>query len=187
MHQYVYKYFALHKNVALPGIGSFSVEMQNAKLDFISKTLHSPTTVIHYNHYDEGDEKFYNFLSKETGLDESDAANRFKHFAIQLKEELERNNILELKGIGVLTNNALGYSFVASDTVQSFFPEVVAERVIRQNAEHTVKVGEYHKTSTQMHKELRRRVVKKDNWHINAAVLAAIGIIAIVLYYLVKK
>ena len=40
MQQYIYKYFALNKAVSLPGIGSFSVEMQNAKLDFIDRTLY---------------------------------------------------------------------------------------------------------------------------------------------------
>lgn len=187
MHSYIYKYFALNKNIVLPGIGSFNAETQTAKLDFINRILQAPSTVIHYHQYDKVDAKFYNFLSKETGLNENDAANNFTRFAGQLKEQLEKNNILELKGIGTLTKNTSGYSFVANDTVQNFFPDVVAERVIRKNAEHPVKVGDYHKTSTQMHKELQRRVLKKDSWLINAFVLAAIGVIAIVLYYVIKK
>src|SRR5438105_4309365 len=187
MHQYIHKYFAVNKNVAIPGIGSFSVEMQNAKLDFINKTLHAPLPVIHYEQNANTDERFYHFLSKETGLNESDAANNFRHFISQLKEQLETDHVIELRGIGTLTKNESGYSFVAINTVQKFFPDVVAERVIRQNAEHTVKVGEYHRTSTQMHNELRRRAVKKADWFVTALILGAIGIVAIALYYLIKN
>ena len=116
-----------------------------------------------------------------------DAVNNLNHFTSELKEQLETNHVLELKGIGTLTKKASGYSFDANNTIQDFFPDVAAERVIRQNAEHTVKVGEYQKTSTQMHKELQQRKVKKDNWFISALVLGAIGIVAIVLYYLINK
>jgi nucleoid DNA-binding protein len=184
MLQYIHKYFALHKNIALPGIGSFNVETQNAKLDFINKTLRPPVPVIRYNKYDKADEMFYNFLSKEIGVSESDAVSNFNHFTEQLKEQLETGRILTLQGIGTLTKNALGYSFAADNIVQNFFPNLAVERVIRQNAEHTVKVGEEHKTSTQMHRELQQKVVKKDNWFVTAIILGAIGIVAIALYYL---
>src|SRR4051794_37671258 len=111
MHQYIYKYFALNKKVVLPGIGSFSAEMQSAKLDFINKTLQAPVPVVQYNQNNSADEKFYNFLSKETGLDETDAANNFNHFTNELKDQLEANHVLELEGIGTLTKNGSGYSF----------------------------------------------------------------------------
>ncbi|HEY6978601.1 MAG TPA: hypothetical protein VH396_20025 [Chitinophagaceae bacterium] len=186
MHQYIHKYFSLNRNVALAGIGSFNAEIQSAKLDFINKTLQAPVTVIRYNENGCVDKEFYKFLSKETGLNESDVVTNFDHFTNELKEQLETNCILELKGIGTLTKDSSCYSFVASSTVQSFFPEVVAERVIRQNAEHIVKVGEYHKTSTQMHRELQHRRVKKDNWLISALILGVIGIVAIALYYLLN-
>ncbi|HXL55482.1 MAG TPA: hypothetical protein VN958_04445 [Chitinophagaceae bacterium] len=187
MHQYIHKYFALYKNVTLPGIGSFNTEKQNARLDFINKTLHPPVPIIRYDKYDRTDERFYNFLSRETGVSENDMINNFNHFTEQLKEQLETKHVLQLQGIGILTKNASGYSFVADNTVQTFFPDLIAERVIRQNAEHTVKVGEEHKTSTQMHKELRQIEVKKDNWFVTALILGAIGVVAIALYYLIKK
>ena len=187
MHQYIHKYFALNKKVALPGIGSFNAEVQNAKLDFINKTLQAPVYVIRYNQNDSADEKFYNFLSKETGVNETNAASNFNRFTSELKEQLETIHVLELKGIGTLKKNGSGYSFDANNTIQDFFPVVAAERVIRQNAEHTVKVGESHKTSTQMHQELKQRPVKKDKWFISALVLGGIGIVAIILYYLINK
>ena len=184
MHQYIHKYFALNKTVTLPGIGSFTVDAQNAKLDFIEKISYPPKYSISYNPYDKTDDAFYSFLSKETGA--SDIKERFNHFTQQLKEQLDNHHTVTLNGIGTLTKNGKGYSFVADNSVQKYFPPVAAERVIRQTAEHTVRVGEEHRTSTEMHEHLKRKVIKEDNWLVTALVLGIIGVAAIALYYLIK-
>ena len=184
MHQYIHKYFALHKTVSLPGIGSFAVETQNAKLDFIEKVVHAPQYTIRYYNYDKADDKFYNFLSKETGA--SDIKERFTDFAKQLKEQLDNHRTVTLKGMGTLTKDGKSYSFVADDSVQKYFPTIAAERVIRQTAEHTVRVGEEHRTSTEMHEHLKRKVIKEENWLVTALVLGIISVAAIALYYLIK-
>jgi|tagenome__1003787_1003787.scaffolds.fasta_scaffold19609135_1 nucleoid DNA-binding protein len=186
MQPYIHKYFALNKSLSLPGIGSFTVETQNAKLDFIDKTLHAPAYTIRYNKYDGADEKFYDFLARETGVEENDAMQNFKSFSDQLKEQLERDHRINLQGIGTLTTNGSGYDFVADNSVQKYFPSITAERIIRQNAEHTVKVGEDERTSTQMHEHFQQRTVKEDNWFVHALILGAIGIAAIAIYYLLK-
>ena len=184
MHQYIHKYFALHKTVTLPGIGSFTAETQNAKLDFIEKVVHAPQYSISYNNYDKTGDAFYNFLLKETGA--SDAIERFNYFLRDIKEQLENHQSVTLPGIGTLKKNSSGYSFDADNSVQKYFPTIVAERVIRQSAEHTVRVGEEHRTSTEMHEHLKRKVIKEDNWLITALVLGIIGVAAIALYYLIK-
>src|SRR5690242_19960250 len=186
MQQLVHKYFVLNRSVVLPGIGSFSVEAENAKLDFIDKTLYPPVYEIHYHKQDEADKRFYRFLSKETGVEENTAIENFQQFTAELKEQLENDQLINLHGIGTLTKNSSGYEFVADNSVQKYFPVITAERIIRQNAEHTVKVGEQERTSTQMHKHFQQRKVKEDNWFVHALILGAIGIVAIALYYLVK-
>jgi nucleoid DNA-binding protein len=186
MQQYIQKYFALNRSVTLPGIGSFSVETQNAKLDFIDKTLYAPVYKICYNKYDAPDEKFYRFLSRETGVEENNAAEDLKNFSDSLKEQLKKDHSITLPGIGTLKKNALHYDFVAENAVQKYFPTITAERIIRQNAEHTVKVGEDERTSTQMHEHFQQKKVKEDNWFVHALILGAIGIAAIAIYYLLK-
>jgi len=186
MQQYIYKYFALNKAVSLPGIGSFSVEMQNAKLDFIDKILYPPQYTVHYNKFDGPDKKLYQFLSKETGADETTVVENLKQFSEQLKDQLEKDHAVHLQGIGRLTKNTSGFEFVPDETIQKYFPAISAERIIRQNAEHTVKVGEQERTSTQMHEHFQQRKVKEDNWFVHALILGAIGIVTIALYYLLK-
>lgn len=183
MNQYLAKYFALYKKLILPGIGSFNTTTQPAQLEFVEKTLHAPLYTINFQQGEPAnDTNFIPFLIRETGLDQYEVANRFEQFVTQLKEKLHSGIAWQLPGIGVLTNNGNSYAFTA-ESLQQYFPGVIAERVIRQNAQHAVRVGEDEKTSAEMHEILNKEDVQ-DRWWIGAVVLAVIGIVAILYYYL---
>jgi hypothetical protein len=188
MQEKLQKYFSIYKHVTIPGIGSFYVETGSAQLDFINRAIHAPLHSIKYdNENHKTDEWFFSFLSKETDQSEPDSINEFNEFSQSLKEQLESSGAIQLQGIGTVAKNGDNYLFTPDNTVQNFFPDLVAERVIRQNAEHTVKVGEQHKTSTEMQEQLLRKVeVKKERWWIAAIILGAAGVAAIVYYYLAK-
>ncbi|MEP6846253.1 MAG: hypothetical protein ABI861_09630 [Panacibacter sp.] len=183
MNQYLAKYFALYKKMVLPGIGYFNTTTQPAHLEFVEKTLHAPSYSITFRQDETADDTgFISFLIKETGLDQYEAASSFSQFIAQLKEKLQSGTALQLPGLGVLTNNDSIYSFTA-ESLEQFFPGITAEKVIRQNAQHAVRVGEDEKNSTEMHALLNREIVK-DRWWIGATVLAVIGVAAILYYYL---
>ena len=65
---------------------------------------------------------------------------------------------------------------------EKYFEPLHITQVIRENATHSVRVGEEEKTSDQM-KEYLHREVKKERWWIAAVILSVIGIGAIVYYY----
>lgn len=183
MNQHLAKYFALYQKLILPGIGSFNTASQPAQLEFVEKTLHAPShTIIFQQDETANDTNFISFLIKETGLDQYEAVNRFNQFIAQLKEKLQSGIALQLPGLGILANNGNGYAFTA-DSLQQYFPGIIAERVIRQHAQHAVRVGEDEKTSTEMH-EILNKEAAEDRWWIGAIVLAVVGIAAILYYYL---
>ncbi|HRH51614.1 MAG TPA: hypothetical protein PLP23_22890 [Panacibacter sp.] len=184
MYQYLHKYFSLNRTLTLPGIGSFYAETQSANLDFINKTLLAPVIVIHYKSEDAiAEEKFYNFLSKESGLNKIESTDHFNFFTTNLKQQLETGTELKFQGIGTLLKNEDGFLFKQDEALRNLFPVIAAERVIRLHAEHNIRVGEDDKTSTEMHAHLAKREVKKDQWWIIAIILAAVGIAAIAFYY----
>ena len=186
MNQYLVKYFALYKKLILPGIGAFNTATQPAQIEFVEKTLHAPAYNITFKQDETADDaNFISFLIKETGLDQYEVANRFGHFITQLKEKLQSGIALQLPGLGVLTNNGDHYSFTA-ETLQQFFPGIAAERVIRQNAQHSIRVGEDQKTSSEMH-EIPHKEVKEERWWIAAVVLGVIGVAAILYHYLSRQ
>ncbi len=188
MQEYLHKYFALHKKLILPGLGSFHTNVLPAQLNFIDKTIHAPIhTIFHDTEIEAEDEKFYSYLSKETGLHPQEALDKFFQFIEHIKSQLDQGDVIELQGIGTLTKNKDGYSLEPDNAVQKFFQPLTAERVVRQNVEHFVTVGEHERTSTQMHQELfNKAVIKKESWWISAIILGTIGMAAIAYYYFVK-
>ncbi len=171
----------------MPGIGSFETSFHPPELDFANKILKAPAYDIQYSNA-EPDTKahFYTYLAKEMGLQYEEAEHQLKKFTAQLKDKLDTGEPVNFSGMGVLTKKEDAYSFDANNSLNDFFPAITAERVIRQNAEHNVRVGEDDRTSTEMHHQLNQTIVKEERWWIAALVLGFIGIAAIAYYYYTK-
>lgn len=182
MDQYLHKYFALHKKISLPGIGVFAAVAEPAQLDFTERLLHAPKYSVQYFETEDTEVKdFCHFLATEKNISDADAEKSFNRFLQKLQNVLATENSLHLKGIGTIAGNAGVYNFIAE--TNDLLQPINAERVIRKNAEHTIKVGEAEKTSTQM-QELLQHTETKDRWWIAAVLLAALGTGAILYYYL---
>ncbi len=190
MFQLLYKYLILNKKAIVPGLGVFSIDRKPAKLDFANKVFLSPTSEINFKAQTSDDDRgMYTFISQLQKIDELEAAGRYNDFANKLKENLEENSSAELPGIGVLSKNAEGQLFFkATVQLNDYFPPANADRVLRENTEHPILVGDRNRTNKQMKEllvdepEMRSHV--KDPWWIFAIALGIIGIAAIVYYYL---
>jgi len=188
MQNLLHSYLLQYKRLSIPGVGLFTVEHVPARLDFPNKTLHPPLPVIRFSH--DGiatDKQLFKYLSRQFSLNETEAIRYFNDFAFDFKNDITNNGEAILPGIGKITKTfANAYSFQPAVLLGGYFPDLKVERVIRENAEHTIRVGEDEKTSTQMH-ELLAEEPKKDLWWIYALILGAVGIGVIVYYHLMKK
>lgn len=184
MYQYLYKYFALHKKLAIPGIGTFAVENENPGIDFAEKLIYpSKQHIIYKADNTVPERKLFNFLAAHLQTDEVNAIRKFNDYAVDLKEELNANGTVILPGIGKLMMQIYNsYTFKEEERI-SFFTSLPAERVIRKNAEHFIRVGEEERTSTEMQEQLNHEHVKKDIWWLYALVLGIIGFAAIAYNY----
>ena len=188
MYNAVRKFLALHHHLALPGIGSFNVETVPAQIDIADRTILPSSTQIEFSNEKLPAEKlFYNFLARELNIDETQAIRRFTDFAAQLQSDLQEDKPVVLKGIGELTKQTSNVINFQSEELPQYYPALIAERVIRKNATHTIRVGEQEKTSDEMQTALniQEEIVHEERWWIPAAILAAIGILGIAYYYLV--
>ena len=187
MYQYLAKYFSLNKKLALPGIGLLQAEMKPAQLEFVEKTLHAPqASILFQQNENVSGDHFASFLSKETNISEYEAVTRFNSFITYLVNKLQSDFFLQLPGIGSFLKSGDTYTFTITDTLQELYSGISAEKLIRQNAQHTIRVGEDQKTSAEMH-ELLHKEVRKDRWWIAAIVLSVVGIAAILYYYLTEN
>ena len=180
------KYLALNKKLSLPGIGTLVLEDIPARLDFANKTIHSPLSVIRFSSDSTSfNHQFLDFISQELQVDEEDAFRKVTAILKQLQSNLDSSGMVELPGIGSFQKAyEKNYSFHSALSFQEYFPEVVAERIIRSDSNHNVRVGEEDKSRNEMQEILANNVSLKDNsWWIFAIILAIVGIVAILYRY----
>jgi hypothetical protein len=187
MFPLLYKYLMLHDQVCIPGIGRFYKSRQASVLDFANKVFQPPVyTIAFAEEAVAADKRFYAFAGKEQGIDEVEAIRHFHDFAYRLKQHINDTRQIELPGIGHLERVDGKLSFTANNIVEKYYPSVKAERIVRQDAEHTIMVGDSELTNTQMQVMLDAEDEKKKKgiWWIIAIVLALIAVAAIVYYYM---
>lgn len=183
VYNYLYQYFILNKNLFLPSIGRFTIESGKASLNFIDKQIPPPVPVINFE--EDGiaeNNNLLRFLSYNMQVAEEHVEKMFKNFAAALQSELNVSNIITLPGIGTITKDAGNTSFSEKTDINTYFPVITIEPVIRKDADHKIMVGDAEKSSVIMQQQLAVPVLAK-RWWIPAAVLAVIGFAALIFYY----
>jgi hypothetical protein len=187
MYGYLYKYLILHKKLSLPGIGVFKIDQVPSRIDFVNKKLYPFSPIIRFTQGTSlADKYFYPFIAAGYNIDELEAIQRFNEFLFHLKEQFSLNGYVDFPGMGRLTRQFSNtYTFKPDNFVQSLYPDVHAERVVRKNEGHTVKIGE---DEVHSHELLQKEEAKKKMpaWVIYAIILTVLGVGAIAYYYLTK-
>jgi nucleoid DNA-binding protein len=201
MHQYCLSYLSLYKNLVLPGLGSFTVEHKPASLQFADKTIDAPSKAIAFvpsnSLYDSG---LVRYIASCTGLTIDEITEQFSAFINDMQAQLNSGLVFVLHGIGSLSKQNEVVQFKPLAASGLFFAPLAAQKVIRQNAIHQVRVGEEDKTSAEMHTQLGivsdtaltedgltdDDAPPKEKWLQHALILAAIGISIIALYFFTR-
>jgi hypothetical protein len=162
----LYQYFVLHKQLNIPGIGTFLLERKPATSDFPNRLIHPPSYQIALQENNVTPPKnFYNWLSQVFGISEREAVIRFNDFVYDIKQELGQGHIIYWHGIGKLSPSlGGGISFDPDMNGHAREAPVKAVKVIRDRPEHTVRVGEDEKTAEQMMQLLKQPVSRKSQW-----------------------
>jgi len=174
MYGELYQYFIQHKQLNVPGIGTFLLERKPAVADFPNRIINAPTYSIALQPSQASPSKnFFSWLSETYRISERDAVIRFNDFVFDMKQQLSRGQTIAWEGVGKLSTGLGGEIKFdpALDGVALESP-VKAEKVIREKSEHTVRVGEEERTAAQMIELLNQPVYKKKYWWAWALVIA---------------
>jgi nucleoid DNA-binding protein len=179
MVELVARYLSFRKQVSLQGIGTFSVEQLPARLDFPNRLLHAPQALLHFSPAAKQDEEFEQWASEQLHINHATMNEQQQILLTDFQHKLNSHQTVEWKGIGLFSrdeNKLLHFTSAFESVVGE---PVKAEKIIRKNAEHVVRVGEEEKTSTEMEELLFGKQKKKINsvWLIALALLL-IGIAA---------
>jgi hypothetical protein len=178
MYETLYQYFIQHKKLAIPGIGNFLLERKPAGSDFINKQINPPSYSISLqNTADSPSINFFKWLASALHISDHDAIIRFNDFVFETKKQIIDGVTIDWHGVGTISKGLAGEMKFTPASVSAIEKPVAAEKVIREKAEHMVRVGEDQKTSVEMTEMLNQPKVKKSFWWVAALV---IGLLALV-------
>ena len=189
MYGELYQYLILHKQLNIPGIGTFLLERKPADIDFVNKMANPPAYSIALHHGNTTPStNVFNWLSSTLNISERDALTRFNDFALDIKDKVLAGDKLHWNGIGTLSKGMAGeIRFEASLKDLKAGSPVPAIKVIREHAEHPVRVGEQEKTSSEMVEMLAPAVPiigeKKVHWWGIALIAGLLACIFIAIYF----
>ncbi len=185
MYAELYQYLIQHKELPVPGIGTFLLERRPALVDFPNKMINPPSygVILQAGSYVPG-QRFFSWLAASLGITDREAIFRFNDFAFDMKKQISDGAVVSWDRVGTL-NKGLG----GDVKFKPFIPEIAlegpvpAEKVIREKAGHMVRVGEEEKTSVEMTEMLGRKEEKKSYWWAYALAIIVLAIMFIGWYF----
>ena len=186
MYEILYKFLIKHKRIDLPGIGVIVLQVKPAESRFVNQSFLPPnyffvlervrltasaaTNEQHGQGSETPSRKLFSWLAASSGISETEAMIQFNDFVFELKKQLDAGTKIIWNGIGVFQKESSGE--IGLESARNELPwlaETVAKKVIRENAEHTMLVGETEKTSAQMTEILlnpKPAAEKRNRWWI---------------------
>jgi hypothetical protein len=176
MQQALYKYLIIHKKLHLPGIGSFTVEEVNSRIDFSRDQLIAPAQVIRFsNEHAPAGHSFHQFIASECHLPETAAVQQFNDLLYSFRS----GEAIQLQGIGKLNKTfANQYSFQPAYETADYLPVLpLREKLpVKQAPVADTVVNETVVADTE---EPEAEDTPKNRWWIWALVIAILAIAAI--------
>jgi hypothetical protein len=185
MYGELYQYLILHKQLNIPGVGTFQLERKPADIDFANRVVNPPAYSIALHHGNTSPSKnVFSWLSSELNISENDASARFNDFALDIKDKVFAGEKLHWNGVGVLSKGMAGeIRFEASLKDLKAGTPVPAIKVVRENAAHSILVGEKEKMSTDMPEILVPSTKTKVHWWGLAVIAILLAAIFLAIYF----
>ncbi|MEP6594526.1 MAG: hypothetical protein ABJA71_01215 [Ginsengibacter sp.] len=183
MHPIITSYLLQAAKCVLPNIGFFKIKYKPAESDVVNMQIAPPVEEIVFNEQ-------ANFLSPglikyvaaKKNILVSEAESLVNNFCKEWKEKIEGGEVLCFESFGCLQKNDAGIISFTKEERAIYFKTLSAERVLHDNAEHAVLVGDTETTSTLMNEYYSEEApVVKRRWVIPAIILTSIALV--ILFY----
>ncbi len=183
----LYRYFILHRSLSLPGIGLLQLNRQPAVYHFADKKILPPAFSTSFQEdAKENPPGFLHWLGSEMNLSTEEAKYRFDQFIHNLKNDISLQARIEWEGIGSFSQDNEGRIHFLSSQIDAGMTAVDAQKIIRQNAEHVLQVGEETRTSTQMQSQLAKKEQRRTGSRLPGLILL-LGTIAFLAWHFLQK
>lgn len=184
MYAELYQYLIQHEQLPVPGIGTFLVERIPAAVNFPERKIEPPVYGISLQPVSNSPSKnFFIWLGAALQVSDREAVIRYNDFSFDLKSQLSGGDIVNWNGVGQLSKGLAGDIKFIPQEKRSLESSVKAEKVMREKAEHMVRVGEDEKTSAEMTELLSHTDEKKSHWWAFALIVTVLSVMFIGWYF----
>jgi hypothetical protein len=186
MYHDLYEYLVLNRQLSMPGIGTFLLERKPAETDITHRQIKPAMYSISFDNSAVAapSKRFFYWLSEKKGLQYHEAIVKFNGFTFDLKNQVLAGHKVIWEQVGTFSKGMKGdIRFESILKEQQYDPPVSAVKLIREKAEHNVRVGEDEKTSSQMVELLKKDEEKKSYWWVPALVVALLLLIIAGFYF----
>lgn len=190
MYKILYQYLIFNEQLSLPGVGTISLQRTPARLDIANKVYLAPGyNFVMDSSNDKPSKKLFDWLSDSLQISEWEAIRRVNEFSFDLKNKIASTGEVNWDHVGVLHRNETGNIVLDSLTIVSEAEgPVVAEKVIRENVQHTMLVGERERTSSEMEMLLLESGgKKKKDWGWMISIILVIILVMFIGIYFSEK
>lgn len=179
-------YLIQHKSISIPGLGTIYLERLPAMNDFTNRQIHPPSYKFRFDKYfDAPDKDFFTFLANNKDIPEYEAIKQYNEFAYDLRNRIRHQEKFDWPSVGVLSQELSGEIHFESSDPDAYLTPVTANRVIRQDAQHAILVGEKEMTSHDMTEMLSEGTfVERESWWIYALILFAIALVILFFHFI---
>ncbi len=185
MFQLLHKYVILHGKLSLPEVGVIVLERNPASIDTVNKTIINPSWQFRFlNTREKTHADVFAWLAKTMNISVTDAVVELTNFSFGIKNKLNNGEIINWKGIGVF-KKGLGdeIKFEPEHLELDFVQPIVAEKVIREKAYHSVRVGDNQRSSEEMEKLLNKKKINKSLAWVFMLITGIVAISFLAVYY----
>ena len=173
-------YLFQHRSISIPGLGTIYLETLPAEADVVDRTMLPPGYRFRFDKYfDAPDKEFFGYLASQQNMLDFEAIKWYNEFSFELRNRIRSEEQVSWDGVGILKKDGSGNVLFESVRAPAFFLQPTpAIRVQREDAQHTLVVGDRERTSGEMNEWLqeenngRRRI----SWWVIAIVLAVAGL-----------
>ncbi|ULQ54480.1 hypothetical protein [Flavihumibacter fluvii] len=183
LNNYLYQ----HKSISIPGLGTLHMDRMPARTDFVNRQILAPFYSFRFDQYfDAPDKDFFGYLANRKQVPDYEAMKWFNEFSLDLRTRIRNREDVIWQGLGSFHAGDNGEIYFKSDpAIGPKIQPVVAERIIRNNAQHQILVGDVERTTTEMPELLTETHVERESWWTYAIIIAAVAL-SICCYQLFK-
>lgn len=179
MVQVLNAYLFQHRSISIPGLGTIYLETFPASIEVADRTIVPPAYRFRFDKYfDAPDKEFFAFLANQGKMLDYEAIKWYNEFSFDLRNRLRNEEEVAWEGVGILKKDGAGNILLESAAAPAFSSQPVpAVRVNRQDAVHTLLVGDRERTSGEMNELLQEEATRRRfSWRLIALILAVLGL-----------